>query len=403
MQILRTISIAGFISLAGCGGGSDSDSDSGTASPSAPEVQTGIFLDSPVINIGYRTATRTGQTNAEGQYQYLPGESVTFFIGQLEFPPVLASGVVTPLDLAGTRNTRDPEVVNMIRLLQSLDRDGNADNGINITESAKAAATPVNFALSEVGFAASSAVSTLIMQGGQDTAVTSLVPTEQAVAHLEESLTQAGQPHGQLLGAWKFGPEALLMFLPEGEYFAIQWKEQNNFVGFEKGTYEYQGSALNVRVSQNNDGEALLCNAEAGLTCEDKSYDAVVTGDVLSFDTGPDGVFNFDRQLLKPDGIVGIWEINGAIDTDGTLLVFLENGEYFGIEWGVEPSGFEQGTYSYDNGQLLISTSVNNDDDTLLCNVAASSNCTNQPYDITVSGDVLTIIDSETTGFSRRL
>lgn len=95
--------------LVGCGG---DGSTVGSAS-----LETGVFLDSPVVNIGYRTESTEGVTNSRGEFEFLPGETVTFFIGPLELPPVAAAGVVTPLDIAGTQNPRHPRVVNILRLL----------------------------------------------------------------------------------------------------------------------------------------------------------------------------------------------------------------------------------------------------------------------------------------------
>ena len=46
---------------------------------SVPTVQTGAFIDSPVEGINFRTETQSGTTNAAGEFQYLAGESVTFF------------------------------------------------------------------------------------------------------------------------------------------------------------------------------------------------------------------------------------------------------------------------------------------------------------------------------------
>ncbi len=54
----------------------------------------------------------------EGEYDYVDGETVTFFIGDLEFP-LVAAGVVTPLSIANTQDTSNSTVVNMIRLLQT--------------------------------------------------------------------------------------------------------------------------------------------------------------------------------------------------------------------------------------------------------------------------------------------
>ena len=162
-------------------------SDSGsTSAPTGPE--TGVFLDSPVINVGYRTETQSGVTNLLGEYNYIPGETVTFFIGDLEFTPTPATGIITPLDLAGTQDTSNSTVVNMIRLLQTLDKNGIPDDGIEITEMAKLNATQVNFSLDEESFALSTAVDTLIMNGGQDTPVAGLVSAAAAIEHFESTL-----------------------------------------------------------------------------------------------------------------------------------------------------------------------------------------------------------------------
>ena len=182
-----------YLGIAACGGGGSSDTPAVSESPpaesgSSPNI--GVFLDSPVINIGYRTATLEGVTNSLGEYEYLPGETVTFFIGDLEFPPVEASRTVTALDLAGTADASAPSVVNMIRLLQTLDQDGNPENGISISDTAIATATQVDFDLSEIGFASSAAVTILIMNAGQDDTVIELVNRDDAIAHFNQTLDE---------------------------------------------------------------------------------------------------------------------------------------------------------------------------------------------------------------------
>jgi len=74
MKISNLIVSSFLFVLASCGGGGDSSSS----------ALTGTFVDSPVINIGYRTATQNGNTNSRGEFRYLAGERVTFFIGDLE-------------------------------------------------------------------------------------------------------------------------------------------------------------------------------------------------------------------------------------------------------------------------------------------------------------------------------
>ena len=70
--------VIGFIACKSKGGGNDT----------APTVQTltGKFVDGPVANLGYRTATQSGRTNANGEFLYQSGETVTFFIGAIELP-----------------------------------------------------------------------------------------------------------------------------------------------------------------------------------------------------------------------------------------------------------------------------------------------------------------------------
>lgn len=187
MKLCKTLLSASVFSiLTACGGGS-SDTPSTSSSPAAT-AETGVFLDSPVINIGYRTETLEGVTNSLGEYKYLAGETVTFFIGDLVFPATAAIGTVTPLDLADSVDISDPKVINMIRLLQTLDADANPDNGLTITDMAKSAATQVDFSLSEAEFEIHRAVTELISNGGQDTIPSGLVATNAAVAHFEEVL-----------------------------------------------------------------------------------------------------------------------------------------------------------------------------------------------------------------------
>ena len=156
-----------------------------------PASNTGVFLDSAVINIGYRTETLEGVTNLKGEYSYLAGETVTFFIGDLEFPVTAAKGIVTPLDLAKATNTNNTTVINIIRLLQTLDQDGDPANGLTITDMAISVATQVDFSISESDFQTLPAITSLIANAGQDdSTITELVSTADAVAHFKDSLDE---------------------------------------------------------------------------------------------------------------------------------------------------------------------------------------------------------------------
>ncbi|PUA27784.1 MAG: hypothetical protein B0W54_14725 [Cellvibrio sp. 79] len=211
IHLLTALSLA--LVLSACGGdskkgGSHTSSATGNTQSSTPVVTsstqaqsssvtnatplTGVLVDAFVSGIGYRTATQSGFTSSSGEFTYLPGETVTFFIGDLVFPPVPAKGIVTPLDMAQSLNPNSPTVVNIARLLQSLDTDGNPANGISISPTAAQSAAAVDFSLSPAQFAASTAVVNLVANSGSTN--TALVSEQQALAHLREALDLAGVP-----------------------------------------------------------------------------------------------------------------------------------------------------------------------------------------------------------------
>lgn len=153
----------------------------------ATVTSTGIFVDSVVAGIGYKTATQSGTTNAKGEYSFLPGESVTFFIGSIQFPPTVAKGTVTPLDIAQTTDINNQVVSNILVLLQSLDEDGNPSNGIMIPSVAASRATSaVSFDVSPLAFSANTTVIGLVANSGSVTK--SLVSESSALSNFQNTL-----------------------------------------------------------------------------------------------------------------------------------------------------------------------------------------------------------------------
>lgn len=147
--------------LAGCGGGGggaalDTNTTQGLAS-------TGVFVDSAVQGLRFDTATQHGNTDSNGTFQYLPGESITFSIGAIQFQSTAAKSIITPLDIVGTTNVADQRVTNMLVLLQSLDSDANSANGISIPAAASTLApSGINFNVSSAVFRSNTALTTFI-------------------------------------------------------------------------------------------------------------------------------------------------------------------------------------------------------------------------------------------------
>lgn len=120
-------------------------------------IKTGRFVDSPVSGLRYTTSSGISDTtNSQGEFRYRDNDTVEFFIGDnFSLGSVSASSQLTPFDLVGFRfppgdldledllvyrlaaeisgSVTDFEAgVNRLLLLQSLDRNHNPDDGIEI-------------------------------------------------------------------------------------------------------------------------------------------------------------------------------------------------------------------------------------------------------------------------------
>ncbi len=167
------ISIASFVTAC-------SSKDDG---PVATE-QTGRFVDSAVEGLAYATRTGHGLTNVSGEFTYHLEESITFSIGDIQLPSIEAAELITPLDVFSTDNIMAIEVQNLSRLLQTLDEDGNPDNGIRLTDAAAASASGLTVDFSSDNFDAM--VNNLVANSGSTN--TSLIASSDAIGHLAQTL-----------------------------------------------------------------------------------------------------------------------------------------------------------------------------------------------------------------------
>ncbi|MGD8595332.1 MAG: hypothetical protein PVF82_21070 [Gammaproteobacteria bacterium] len=150
----------------GCGGGGDGDN----STPPAMEKQqltelTGVFVDGPVQNLVYKTATQSGKTDTNGRFLYVEGESITFSIGSVVLGSAPAAPVMTPMSLIpGASGPDDPAVINIVRLLLSIDSNQNTDDGIQLSDTSHTAANGliIDFSLNPAQFSAREAVHTLV-------------------------------------------------------------------------------------------------------------------------------------------------------------------------------------------------------------------------------------------------
>ncbi|MDO9263241.1 MAG: hypothetical protein Q7U02_04685, partial [Desulfosalsimonadaceae bacterium] len=92
----------------------------------------------PVQGLNYTTPSGVGLTDETGRFVCGSGEMIQFMIGDVMLGEIQAKDVVTPMDFVDPNDLsmgfNNPMLVNMGRFLQSLDADGNPENGITITQ-----------------------------------------------------------------------------------------------------------------------------------------------------------------------------------------------------------------------------------------------------------------------------
>ncbi|MEX0827704.1 MAG: type I secretion C-terminal target domain-containing protein, partial [Haliea sp.] len=116
------------------------------------------LVDGIVEGVAYSTSSGIeGFTSEDGSFFYRPGDTVTFSIGSVVIGTVdaeaaVADGKVFLQEIAGVglENLNDEYVENMAVFLQSLDSDGDAYNGIVITDAVHEAFSDESFDLASI-------------------------------------------------------------------------------------------------------------------------------------------------------------------------------------------------------------------------------------------------------------
>jgi predicted acyl esterase len=104
---------------------------------SAPTgLLTGVFAG-PAAGLKYQTPSVSGVTNARGEFTYRAGEAVTFLVGRLVLgaapgAPRMNLAQLAPRVGGNIEKLHDASITNLARLLQTLDTDGNLENGLTI-------------------------------------------------------------------------------------------------------------------------------------------------------------------------------------------------------------------------------------------------------------------------------
>lgn len=196
----------------------------GSSSSSRSKHRTGTFIDSAVTGLDYRGEhTSPARTDEDGQFRYRRNETIHFSIGELALGSAIGAEVLTPLSITdGATSADDPQVLNKLVLLQTLDADGDLNNGIQITEAIRALvsqqAAEIDFTQPSPDFSASliPLLASLELQGAfsdSDTRPRRVIKTDKALEHFNRSIGErhvVETTHGTLRGfaadanTWQF-------------------------------------------------------------------------------------------------------------------------------------------------------------------------------------------------------
>ncbi len=160
------LTIVVSVLLSSCNGSGAGPGAGQSAAASGSGTATGVFLDSAVQGLTYKSGTISGVTGADGSFKYEVGKSVQFSIGGIVLGTTMGKAVITPINLVKAGDVSNPTVVNIARFLQTIDDDGNPSNGIQIPAelSNLAKGKSINFSQSESSFANDGKVQVLVSE-----------------------------------------------------------------------------------------------------------------------------------------------------------------------------------------------------------------------------------------------
>ena len=129
--MILSLIVAAGLGITGCSsdnGSSDNGENTGkTTKGSALSAQ---FIDAAVEGLAYdcQSSGKTGLTDKDGYFDYDKGDTCTFKIGSI----ILGSAKITGTTTPKTLTVVEPNLTNILRLLQTLDSDENLSNGITL-------------------------------------------------------------------------------------------------------------------------------------------------------------------------------------------------------------------------------------------------------------------------------
>lgn len=300
--------------LASCSG---SDSD---------DPETGVFIDSAVEGLYFITTSGHGTTDADGTFTYLPGEVVTFYIGDILIGYAEGQSILTPLDFVPeAEDASHPEVTNILRFLQSLDEDNNPDNGITISELTitQAESQTLDFELSEAEFETAANALLSVLTGGE---VIELIDVADALEHFNGTGTPGGGgpsdlafsgPDTALFGT-SFTSDPAQTVVNLANPGSITWRQTMPDTSLlEVGVILFNGDINDVLVTWTNNSGSGPASTSHAISCIGALVQLFTPGDcsLMSIDT-VEGEVVFDVTIDQSglDGATAPLDVTGLLE-----------------------------------------------------------------------------------------
>ncbi|HYD76313.1 hypothetical protein [Ramlibacter sp.] len=401
---LSAIALAAAVLVAACGGGGGSSPSAEDATPVAG-VEVGVLTDAQIQGVRYVTSSGvSGTTDADGRYNYNPGDTVTFTIGEVTLGEVPATGIVTPIQLA---NGSDAKLKNLLVVLQSLDADGDPANGISIPAAAATALTTAIDLSGSLSSSATDAIKAAMTAAGIQGEMKTVEDAEhhflsQAAALLASNVwisVEGGKP-------------VAAVYVASNGYYLIgeaNAADDAGHSGFEWGTLgvssvNSKGFAVDATALKDTTGEWGLSHPQPDERFSTDGENLIVTDSLETV--------KLVRMENDPAGIVGAWAVadeEGHPSTDGLVLFFKDGyfmyadsvGESKTMPPGDQCStgGVEFGKYDYDTASKVVTPSAqeyNTNGCVGFFEADGSSNATTHTF--TLSADGKTAVWKSTEG-----
>jgi hypothetical protein len=330
---LASLSLACILMLSACGGGGGSSTSAGDT-PVAAATQTGTFVDSAVAGLSYTTSSgMSGVTDAAGHFTFKEGDTVTFSLAGVALGSTTGAGFITPAHLANGEDTH--KFSNLLILLQSLDTDGNPDNGITLPAGlAKSAIEGVVAQLNEdpTDFedAAKNSLLAGMAHGGN------LRTKEEASRHFEEAQGAANAFFDDASGVWRAttpaGTDLILRLTTSGRYaLSTVPLDDAQQVGIELGSLKRDAStghfqAYDIKVDTN--GRYGLSSPLTGeiFTIDVHKADDADPHDrlIISSKLGNQTIFGVTFSRTREGPLEGAWSTSSELKAGAAMFVFDE-------------------------------------------------------------------------------